>query len=102
MCFKHYLFKISDGIPKKRDLFPTGSSRAINPCITIINNCFAVLKDEYLIAVDPKCNSIQDGVQIPASGSAIPIKPINTPSDNITHKSFKSLAWSQNIQALGR
>lgn len=69
--------------------------------MTIINNCFAVSKDEYLIAVDPKSKSIQDEAQIPTAGSAVPIAETKDSQDNMTPKTFKSLAWSQNIQVLG-
>lgn len=70
--------------------------------MTFINNCFAVAKDEYLIAVDPKMKSIQDDVPIPAAGSAASIAAATASAQNVmTTKTFKSLAWSQNIQVLG-
>ena len=89
---------MSDDTPKKCDLFPTSSSRTVDPCMTLINNSFAVAKDEYLIAVDPKMRSLQD--QQPA-----PVVPQSAAStvdvDDESKKSFKSLAWSHPIQVLG-
>lgn len=76
--------------PKKIELFPC-SSKTIDPCIAIINGLFAVVKDEYLIAVDPK-----------SSGSSGKIfkDQATTPQDNES-KTFKSFSWTQPISQLG-
>lgn len=78
-------------------MFPTSSSKTIDPCIAIINEFFAVVKDEYLIAVDPKSSILPDST---ASGGKILKDQVTLPQDN-TNKPFKSFAWSHPITQLG-
>lgn len=66
--------------------------------MALINNCFAVAKDEFLIAVDPK-SKLQE--LVPKSGSTV-AGTVATAAVADPAKSFKSLAWSQNIQVLGK
>lgn len=85
------LFQMSGDTPKKLDLFPTSSSRTIDPCIAMIDGCFAVAKDEYLFAVDPKNKSLQE----PSSSSMA-----NFPDTSESTK-FKALEWTHPLQMLG-
>lgn len=89
-------FQISGDKPIKSDLFPTGSSRVTDPCITLINDYFVVSKDEYLIAVHPKKKKLD---AIPAAGSSR--SAADFVPDQELGDSFKSLAWTHNISALG-
>lgn len=82
--------------PRKTELFPT-SSKTIDPCIAIINEMFAVVKDEFLIAVDPKSSTM---IESSATSGKMLKDQINLPLDN-TSKPFKSFAWSQAISQLG-
>lgn len=77
--------------PKKLDLFPTSSSRTIDPCIALIDGCFAVAKDEFLFAVDPKSKSLEE----PSTSLT------NFPSNTEATK-FKALEWSHPLQVLGK
>lgn len=87
------LLQISGERPRKVDLFPTSSSKTIDPCITIINDCFAVVKDEFLIAVDPKSSTLSD--------SAVNEKLLMDPmGGNKSSKRFKSFAWTQPVISL--
>lgn len=88
-------FQISGNNPAKQDLFPTSSSRTIDPCIALIDNCFAVAKDEFLIAVDPKSKSPHESITVAAAGTAATI--IN---EKEKRETFKSFAWSQPLQIL--
>lgn len=83
---------MSGETPKKLDLFPTSSSRTIDPCIAMIDGCFAVVKDEYLFAVDPKNKSLQDD---PSSSLA------NFPNESNESTKFKALEWTHPLQVLG-
>lgn len=89
--------QISSEKPKKIELFPTSSSKTIDPCIAVINDLFAVVKDEFLIAVDPK-NSI-----LPDSGASSGkiFKDQGALAQDNANKTFKSFAWSQPISQLG-
>lgn len=78
---------MSSDVPQKLDLFPTSSSRTIDPCIAMIDGCFAVAKDEYLFAVDPKNKSLQE----PSTSF-----PTNTESAK-----FKALEWTHPLQVIG-
>ncbi len=81
---------MSGEIPQKLDLFPTSSSRTIDPCIALIDGCFAVAKDEYLFAVDPKNKSLQE------PSTSLANFPTNTESTK-----FKALEWTHPLQVLG-
>lgn len=83
-------FQMSTDIPQKLDLFPTSSSRTIDPCIAMIDGCFAVAKDEYLFAVDPKNKSLQE------PSTSLANFPTNTESTK-----FKALEWTHPLQVLG-
>lgn len=89
---EHPATQISGENPKKQDLFPTSSSRTIDPCISLIDNYFAVAKDEYLIAVDPKSKSPHE------PKTAVVEAAIK--GEKETRKTFKSFAWSQPVQVL--
>lgn len=86
--------QISSERPRKIDLFPTSSSRTIDPCIAIINDLFAVVKDEFLIAVDPKSSILPE---TSASSGKIQVALPET-----TSKTFKSFAWSHPVTQLGK
>lgn len=79
-------------------MFPTSSSKTIDPCIAVINDLFAVMKDEFLIAVDPK-NSISPDSS--ATSGKIFKEQVALTQDT-KNKAFKSFAWSQPISQLGR
>lgn len=89
---KYILFKISDDRRKKTDLFPTSSSRTIDPCLTLIDNekYFGVVKDEYLITI-PSSDEVKNKMK-PDSGTSI--------LDPKTNKSFPTIAWSEPPQML--
>lgn len=84
------LFQMSGETPKKLDLFPTSSSRTIDPCIAMIDGCFAVAKDEYLFAVDPKNKSLQE-----------PSSSMPNFIDTSESTKFKALEWTHPLQMLG-
>lgn len=86
--------QISGERPRKVDLFPTSSSKTIDPCITIINDCFAVVKDEFLIAVDPKSSTLSDSA---ANEKLLMMDPMG---NNKSSKRFKSFAWTQPVISL--
>lgn len=81
---------MSGETPQKLDLFPTSSSRTIDPCIALIDGYFAVAKDEYLFAVDPKNKSLQE------PSTSLSYFPANTESTK-----FKALEWTNPLQVLG-
>lgn len=75
---------------KKRELFPTSSSRTIDPCMTKIgNDLFAVAKDDTLIPVSLTQTEEFDK-KADNSKNTKSIKPV-----------FKSFTWSQPLQMLG-
>lgn len=69
--------------------------------MTLINDHFAVAKDEYLIAVYPETKKAE-----PASGTAGSSSKAVTLADfqhdQEISNTFKSLVWSQHIRALGK
>lgn len=92
-----FFFQISSEKPRKIELFPTSSSKTIDPCITIINEFFAVVKDEFLIAVDPKSSILPESV---VSGGKLLKDQVTLSQD--TNKPFKSFAWSLPVNQLGK
>ncbi|XP_055309525.1 vam6/Vps39-like protein [Sitodiplosis mosellana] len=92
----YIVYDISSERPRKTELFPTSSSKTIDPCITVINELFAVVKDEFLIAVDPKSSVLQETC---ATSGKISKEQATLPQDQ-TNKSFKSFAWSHPISQL--
>lgn len=91
-----FFFQISSEIPRKTELFPTSSSKTIDPCIAIINEMFAVVKDEFLIAVDPKSSILPESSM--SSGKLLKNQVIQSDAN----KPFKSFAWSHPINQLGK
>ncbi|XP_055613436.1 vam6/Vps39-like protein [Uranotaenia lowii] len=93
---EYVIYDISGEQPKKIDLFPTSSSKSIEPCISLIEDgVFAVAKDEYLVTVytekyktDGKENS---------SGLVKPDASMLTTKDT---RNLKSLIWSEPFQGL--
>ena len=85
--------QISDEKRKKTDLFPTSSSRTIDPCMTLIDNekFFGVIKDEYLITI-PASDEVKNDKMKPDSGTSI--------LDPKTNKSFPTIVWSEPPQML--
>lgn len=81
------------------DLFPTSSSKTIDPCITVINDYFAVVKDEFVIAVETKAPTQTDETGNPkiTKEQAVAAAVLNDGK-----KPFKSLAWSSPIHQLGK
>ncbi|XP_055308436.1 vam6/Vps39-like protein [Sitodiplosis mosellana] len=92
----YIVYDISSERPRKTELFPTSSSKTIDPCITVINELFAVVKDEFLIAVDPKSSVLPETC---ATSGKISKEQATLPQDQ-TNKSFKSFAWSHPISQL--
>lgn len=97
--FSVFKQQISEEKPRKIDLFPTSSSKTIDPCVTIINECFALVKDEFLVAVDPKSSTLSD---INTNNKLLLQELTAGPSKDSTNKRFKSFAWSHPLQALGK
>lgn len=81
------------------DLFPTSSSKTIDPCITIINDYFAVVKDEFVIAVESKAPVPTDATGNPKITKEQVVAAAVQDDGN---KPFKSLAWSSPIHQLGK
>lgn len=92
---------MSSGKPKKIDLFPTSSSRTIEPCIDLIDNdkYFGLVKDEYLITVStvtPTENDKMTGMlkvrqeSTVSSSSMSGLDPKNSKTPTI--------AWSEPLQ----
>lgn len=65
--------------------------------MAVINEYFAVVKDEFLIAVDPKNTGLTDATMNP---KAIKDQATAVAADT-TNKPFKSFAWSQPVHHLG-
>lgn len=63
-----------------------------------MNELFAVVKDEFLIAVDPRSSILPE---TSAASGKILKEQAALPQDN-TNKPFKSFAWSHPISQLGR
>lgn len=89
---KYLPFQISDEKRKKTDLFPTSSSRTIDPCMTLIDNdkYFGVVKDEYLITI-PSSDEVKNTKMKPDIGSVL---------DPKANKAFPTIAWSEPPQML--
>ncbi|XP_001853245.2 vam6/Vps39-like protein [Culex quinquefasciatus] len=93
---EYVMYDISGEQPKKIDLFPTSSSKSIEPCISLIeDDIFAVAKDEYLVTVytekyktDGKENN---------TGLVKPDASLLTTKDT---RNLKSLIWSEPFQGL--
>lgn len=103
------MLQLSDSTPKKNDLFPTGS-RSQEPCIVQINDYFAVAKDEVLIPVQPRINSLAGpptsgstsnaggGLAVGGSSGSSFASSAQLAADAVVD-TFRSFVWSQPIQA---
>lgn len=92
---EYVIYDIS-GEPRKIDLFPTSSSKSIEPCISLIEDgVFAVAKDEYLVTVytEKYTNDGKDKV----SSMTKPDASLLTTKDT---RNLKSLSWSEPFQGL--
>lgn len=85
--------KISDEKRKKTDLFPTSSSRTIDPCMTLIDHekFFGVVKDEYLITIPSSEEVKNEKLRIDSGTSVL---------DPKSNKSFPTIVWSEPPQML--
>lgn len=92
--------QISGKTPERKDLFPTSSSRTIDPCISILDDIFAVAKDEYLIAVNPK--TIFQDFHVPVSAGSVSKDDLKVKQEAEHKKMFKSLAWTHPLQTLSK
>ncbi|GAB0088727.1 Vacuolar sorting protein 39/Transforming growth factor beta receptor-associated domain 1 [Sergentomyia squamirostris] len=94
---EYVLYTLTDKEPEKRDLFPTSSSRTVDPCITVIDNDrFGLAKDEFIIPVESPNPSQQELNKI--KGSARPED--FTGAQDGSSKVIKSIAWTSPVQAL--
>ncbi|CRK91919.1 CLUMA_CG005538, isoform A [Clunio marinus] len=91
---EYVLFDISNEKRKKTDLFPTSSSRTIDPCMTLIDNekYFGVVKDEYLITIPSYSEDVKSSKMKPDSGISV--------LDPKTNKACPTVAWSEPPQML--
>lgn len=89
-------FQLSGEQPRKIDLFPTSSSKSIEPCISLIEDgVFAVAKDEYLVTVYTE-KYTKDGKD---KGTGL----VKADASMLTTKdtrNLKSLSWSEPFQGL--
>lgn len=74
-------------------MFPTSSSRTIDPCLTLIDNekYFGVVKDDYLITI-PSSDELKNAKTKPESGTSV--------LDPKANKSFPTIQWSEPPQML--
>ncbi|XP_055540397.1 vam6/Vps39-like protein [Wyeomyia smithii] len=93
---EYVIYDISGEQSKKIDLFPTSSSKSIEPCISLIEDgVFAVAKDEYLVTVYTE-KYTNEGKE---SGSGL-VKPDASLLTTKDTRNLKSLTWSEPFQAL--
>lgn len=86
---EYILFDISDDKKRKQDLFPTtSSSRAIDPCVSLIDNekFFAVVKDEHLITI-PTSDEAKNNVSKLDSEASI--------LDPKSSKTLPTITWTE-------
>ncbi|XP_058058938.1 vam6/Vps39-like protein [Anopheles bellator] len=99
---EYALYDISGDMPRKIDLFPTSSSKSIEPCITLIeDSVFAVVKDELLITIYTEKYKLDEREGTNMSGSVKPPEVANAVAlgDKRT-MNLKSLNWSEPFQCL--
>lgn len=93
---EYVIYDLSEEQPRKIDLFPTSSSKSIEPCISLIEDgVFAVAKDEYLVTVYTE-KYTNDGKD-KGTGSVKPDASLLTTKDT---RNLKSLSWSEPFQGL--
>ncbi|XP_059611031.1 vam6/Vps39-like protein [Phlebotomus argentipes] len=93
---EYVLYTLTDKDPDKRDLFPTSSSRTVDPCVTIIDgDRFALAKDEFIIPVDPQNLILQEMNKTKGS-----VRAEDFAGGEETPKVIKSIAWTSPVQAL--
>ncbi|XP_058451128.1 vam6/Vps39-like protein [Malaya genurostris] len=92
---EYVMYDISEDQPKKIDLFPTSSSKSIEPCISLIKDgVFAVAKDEYLVTVYTEKYKTEGK---DSSGAVKPDASLLTTKDA---RNLKSLIWSEPFHGL--
>ncbi|XP_053659003.1 vam6/Vps39-like protein [Anopheles marshallii] len=100
---EYVLYDMSAAQPRKVDLFPTSSSKTIEPCITLIeDSVFAVVKDEFLITIYTEKYRLddRDGPNS-MSGSVKPTEALAVKSEaDKRSMNLKSLIWSEPFQCL--
>ncbi|KFB35035.1 AGAP002498-PA-like protein [Anopheles sinensis] len=101
---EYVLYDISGDQPRKIDLFPTSSSKTIEPCITLIeDSVFAVVKDEFLITIYTEKYRADDREGPNSmSGSVKPVEAIAAAANNEAKRTMnlKTLIWSEPFQSL--
>uniref|UniRef100_A0A182JZ75 CNH domain-containing protein n=1 Tax=Anopheles christyi TaxID=43041 RepID=A0A182JZ75_9DIPT len=100
---EYVLYDMSAAQPRKVDLFPTSSSKTIEPCITLIeDSVFAVVKDEFLITIyTEKYRSDDREGPNSMSGSVKPVEAKAVKADAAKRTmNLKSLIWSEPFQCL--
>jgi Vam6/Vps39-like protein vacuolar protein sorting-associated protein 39 len=84
-------------------LFPTSSSRNVEPCISIVDSkYFAVAKDEFVITVNPEASfSVEDKNDFEIVKA---IKDMGSASimDTDNTKQSQTISWSEPVQMLGK
>uniref|UniRef100_A0A8W7PS59 CNH domain-containing protein n=1 Tax=Anopheles coluzzii TaxID=1518534 RepID=A0A8W7PS59_ANOCL len=100
---EYVLYDMSAAQPRKVDLFPTSSSKTIEPCITLIeDSVFAVVKDEFLITIYTEKYRADDREGPNSmSGSVKPVEAKAVKADAAKRTmNLKSLIWSEPFQCL--
>ncbi|XP_035892749.1 vam6/Vps39-like protein [Anopheles stephensi] len=102
---EYVLYDMSASQPRKVDLFPTSSSKTIEPCITLIeDSVFAVVKDEFLITIYTEKYRVddRDGPGNSMSGSVKPAEALASVKADAAKRTMnlKSLIWSEPFQCL--
>ncbi|XP_035774752.1 vam6/Vps39-like protein isoform X2 [Anopheles albimanus] len=101
---EYVLFDINGDQPRKIDLFPTSSSKSIEPCITLIeDNVFAVVKDELLITICTEKYQQDEREGTNMSGSVKPPDLAANTAAALGDKrtmNLKALNWSEPFQSL--
>lgn len=85
MKFNHYyISQISDNNTKKQELFPTSSSRSIEPCLSLIDNekFIGIIMDEHLMT-------------IPTSDDEKNVKQTSILDAKASNKSLSMIKWSE-------
>lgn len=107
---KFFNFQLLDEKRRKIDLFPTSSSRTIDPCIAQIDEkYFGVIKDEYLITIGSSGETEKDLKNLKSKGEMVGVgsssgnlaSMVNATSVlDFKNKAYPTLAWKEPLQML--